>query len=221
MSREAYERAIAVALLDPQESSAQRDKLRKLLLKHGLPAESSAERHAIISRSQGSSLRTRIWKIMSPANAVFDVSAYVDAVDAQDDDSIIQDVKRTFQKDEEYRKRVADEVNARCLKAALASASLPFVQGMSLVSGVLLYNMSELEAFYMLKYFYAEMCPAYVSKEDSFEGVLRGCELVAKLVTAFDPVLSKHMKEKEIEPRAWAFPCMCVDLTCAQTFHPF
>lgn len=100
-------------------------------------------------------------------------------------EKLLLDLDRTFKRDLEFQKRVPRSPLIRVLNA-FAWASAPkwklekeyhggYVQGMNVLAGLLLYVMSELEAFYCLDILLNQRLPMYI--RPNLEGVHTGSQV--------------------------------------------
>lgn len=86
-----------------------------------------------------------------------------------------------------------------------------FLQGMSIISGVFLYVMNEVDAFYAFKRFITRVCPTYF-RVNEMVGVYSGVELIDEIIEHVDPPLRKIIPEG----RQWGFEFICTFLTNQQ-----
>jgi len=144
--------------------------------------------------------------------------AYVDLVHAGPSSAyakIRDDTFRTLTTDVLFRRKVYEQSIIRLLNSFVISRErkgnsgrILYVQGMNVIAAPFLYSAkSEHEAFALFEAFVRRECPAYV--RESLEGVHRGCKLVGQVLDIVDPELQESLLGHNLDPRVYAFPCMC------------
>ncbi|KAG7884228.1 hypothetical protein KL938_002100 [Ogataea parapolymorpha] len=151
--------------------------------------------------------RTYVWSILLRVEPL-DVDYYANLVDRGPSNvfaKIQNDAFRTFQKDEEYSRKVSTSVLMRILNShALEIESLelhnsagapasPYVQGMNILAAPFAYVCrSEVEAFALYSQLVSRYIPTYTTP--NLLGVLNGVKLVDIILQLIDPKLYNFLK---------------------------
>mmetsp|Transcript_21314 Transcript_21314/g.27964 ORF Transcript_21314/g.27964 Transcript_21314/m.27964 type:complete len:390 (+) Transcript_21314:48-1217(+) len=200
--------------------------LRRLVITEGLPNDAGSE------GNKRCSLRGLVWKILLGA-VHMDTSLYIRLVEMgpSDQDKLIQnDLFRVFPNDENFVSSVSLSQMSRILNALFhlnqtTESNLvgggnikrgkkggspsqgelqSYHQVMSVVAGVLSYEMPEPDAFFCLNAMLQKHIPRYVNR--TIDGVHHSCQLVERILEECDPQLSAHLQSKCLTGQLYAFP---------------
>ncbi|KAG7832073.1 hypothetical protein KL920_000408 [Ogataea angusta] len=165
--------------------------------------------------------RTYVWSILLRVEPL-DVDYYANLVDrgpANVFAKIQNDAFRTFQKDEEFSRKVSTSVLMRILNShALEIESLelhnstgapasPYVQGMNILAAPFAYVCrSEVEAFALYSQLVSRYIPIYTTP--NLLGVLNGVKLVDIILQLIDPKLYNFLKSKMLTAKIYALPSL-------------
>jgi len=108
------------------------------------------------------------------------------------------------------RKTLRQGVGEKPMHLGLSSSTTPnsnlqrYQQVMSVVAGVLLFEMPEPDAFFCLNAMLQKQIPRYVNT--TVAGVHHGCQLVDRILEECDPVLAAYLQSKCLTGQIFAFP---------------
>ncbi|ESW97372.1 Mitotic exit network regulator, forms GTPase-activating Bfa1p-Bub2p complex [Ogataea parapolymorpha DL-1] len=171
--------------------------------------------------------RTYVWSILLRVEPL-DVDYYANLVDRGPSNvfaKIQNDAFRTFQKDEEFSRKVSTSVLMRILNShALEIESLelhnsagapasPYVQGMNILAAPFAYVCrSEVEAFALYSQLVSRYIPTYTTP--NLLGVLNGVKLVDIILQLIDPKLYNFLKSKMLTAKIYALPSVLTLSAC-------
>ncbi|KAH3665879.1 hypothetical protein OGAPHI_004068 [Ogataea philodendri] len=191
------------------------NQLRYTILCEGLPKEGGLCPY-----------RTYVWSILLRVEPL-DIDYYSKLVDQGPSDAfskIQNDAFRTFQKDEEFNKKVSTGVLMRILNShALEVESMqlhkseilasPYVQGMNVLAAPFAYVCrSEVEAFALYSQLVDHQIPTYTTP--NLMGVLNGVKLVDIILQLIDAKLYNHLKSKMLTAKIYALPSVLTLSAC-------
>lgn len=190
--------------------------LRNLILSTGPPTVTMDE----ISKLQqgiGTTPRGQAWKILIRLPKL-DVELYERLQTlSESSNTIIADVKRTYQKIDYFKNpdvaaRVFRTLNAFCVLRG-GTNGINYIQGMNGLMGLLLYHMTELDAFSTFDRVIYSFLPSYFIQRTSYDkdevsemkiGMIAGRMIVDKIIQHIDPELHQHFRKLRFPPKNWA-----------------
>lgn len=176
---------------------------------YSLPSDTPTEILRKKQKKVGTSLRGRIWKACIFKYFVpFDVDFYCDILEknriySEEYTSIFGDVKRSYQLFEE---RVESAETRRLLQAFILKEGKGwYSQALPYPAAMFLWQMSEIEAFYLFLHWMTEHVPMLYRLEGS-HGIFAVLETSRLLLQHFDPELESHLSENKINWKVFGFP---------------
>lgn len=174
------------------------------------------EHKSIISQDT----RPFIWKVLLPSLSIYSAAEYQKQVlrgPSLVATKIRLDIDRTFKHDPDFKlKSDNGEKLYRLLNSfawfvsleedgngSRVSITSPYVQGMNVIAGVLIYVMPELDAYNCFKYLATTIFPRILQPDLS--GVHKCLRLVDTYLNIVDSELSQRLAAKKIMPEMWAF----------------
>jgi len=194
---------------------ANMNRLRELVVCHGLPAETAEEART------GKTLRGKVWFLLLRAKGFFaaDYLRWVNMGPSSSDGTIILDSNRTFGGDKAFKLRVTQQKMIRLLNTFYQSLSekdieLQYIQGLTQWAGVLLYVMPELDAYSCMCRLVRHYCQTYCIKD--IPGCFHAIELFGKILKHADPELASYLEEHRSTPNTYALQALLM-LNCNGT----
>jgi hypothetical protein len=177
----------ACAAEDGKQADATLQKLKWEVLLHGIPSDNDSETRPLVWKTflgmSQSSVDADTYRALVAERKVGDDKSYT---------LIRGDSYRSFQTSEVFTAKVTQAMLSRVCNALQHKyPKFSYVQGVAQMAGVMMYAMSEVEAFFMLSSFLSRHCPTYWVS--GYAGAQAGCVLVNRVIEYCDKELYEHM----------------------------
>ncbi|OQS03298.1 hypothetical protein THRCLA_04407 [Thraustotheca clavata] len=200
--------------------------LRRMVIVHGLPLESEEEANGI----EKMTLRGRVWKMLLGLDDdnLENKQSYKRVValgPSKNDADIRNDTFRTFRGDPSFAKRVPEDTLVRLLNAFIhqhgnvckdgrdeSEQPYRYFQGLNILCAPFLYVLPEEDAYIAFCALVTQHCPRYVAPQ--LAGVHVACGLVDRCLQTLDYKLYKHLMNKGITAKIYAYPIILSFFAC-------